>query len=98
MKKQYKIEMNINAVVYGNAIRHKATYITELELDSRFENASWFEESNKKCAAIQALTENYLDVADQFEFVLDGDKKAVVQSYATKILFAEASKVQVTAI
>lgn len=98
MKKQYKVEMNINAVVYGNAIKHKAVYTTEFELDQRFVGIPSFEECFKNCAAIQALVENYTDIADQFDFVLDNNKKTVVESYASKILFAESSKLKITEI
>ncbi len=82
MKKQYQIEMNINAVVYGNAIKHKATYVTEFEIDPRFIGNQAFETHNQQCAAIQSLVENYSDIADQFGFVLDNDKKSVVECYA----------------
>lgn len=96
--KKYQVEIKINAVIYGNAIRHTAVYVTEFEIDQRFAGIPSFEEGFKNCAAIQALVENYADVADQFDFVLDSNKKSVVEDYASKILFAESSKVKITEI
>jgi len=101
MKKLFKIEMNINAVVYGNAIKHKAIYTTEFEIDSRFENMigdQMWENNWKECAAIQAIVENHTDIEDQFSFVIGNDRKSVVESYASKILFAETSSLLITEI
>lgn len=90
--KKYQVELNINAVVYGNRIRHKATYVVEADIRDGWED----------CAATIALIENWEDIIEQFDFVsiaLDQtSRKSIIEAYASKVCFADASKVKVTII
>lgn len=104
MKKTYEIEMNINAVLFGHSVRHKATYITEFTFDPRFENDAKYEEDwAKPCAAIQALNENWTDIIDQLTpFIsrsLDSNSdKSIVESYNRRLLSDDGSSFTVTEV
>lgn len=89
--KKYQVELNINAVVKGRAIRHKATY--EISADIR---KGW-----EDCAAPIALIENWEDIIEQFDFILPAigeGKKSIVEHYATDVCFADTSKIKITEI
>ena len=89
--KKYQVELNINAVVYGNAIRHKATYVIEADIREGWED----------CAAPIALIENWKDIIEQFHFISPAiweDKKSIVENHAADVCFAESSKTKVTVI
>lgn len=89
--KKYQVELNINAVVYGHAIRHKATYVIEADIREGWED----------CAAPIALIENWKDIIEQFHFIspaIGEDKKSIVENHAADVCFAESSKTKVTVI
>lgn len=89
--KKYQVELNINAVVYGNAIRHKATYVIEADIREGWED----------CAAPMALIENWEDIIEQFHFIspaIGEGQKSIVENQAVDVCFAESSKTKVTEI
>lgn len=89
--RKFQVELNINAVVHGRAIRHKACYVCEADIREGWEY----------CAAPIALIEHWEDIVDQFDFILpaiDGTRKSVVENHAANICFAETSKIKVTII
>ena len=90
--KKYQVELNINAVVYGNAIRHKATYVIEADIREGWEH----------CAAPIALIENWEDIIGQFDFIglalHETSRKSIVENHAANVCFAESSKTKVTVI
>ncbi|MFP6840626.1 MAG: hypothetical protein VB979_00025 [Acinetobacter sp.] len=89
--KKYQVELNINAVVYGNAIRHKATYVIEADIREGWED----------CAAPMALIENWEDIIEQFHFIspaIGEGQKSIVENHAANVCFAESSKTKVTEI
>lgn len=89
--KKYQVELNINAVVYGNAIRHKATYVIEADIREGWED----------CAAPMALIENWEDIIEQFHFIspaIGEGQKSIVENHAADVCFAESSKTKVTII
>lgn len=89
--KKYQVELNINAVVYGNAIRHKATY--EISADIR--------EGWEDCAAPMALIENWEDIIEQFHFIspaIGEGQKSIVENHAADVCFADTSKIKITEI
>lgn len=90
--KKYQVELNINAIVHGYPVRHKASYTIEADIRQGWED----------CAAPMALIENWQDIVGQFDFIdlasHESSRKAIVEDYAARVCFAEASKIKVTEI